>query len=165
MVDVVDEHDRVVHVVPRSQVRAHALWHRAVYLLVQDAAGRVLVQQRSYDKDFAPGWWDIGAGGMVGAGEAYEEAARRELAEELGVSGVPLEALGTTRFEHPGLRLHGRVYRVVHDGPFHFDDGEVLQTAWATLDELRVMLNERRFVPDSPAIFLPFLDGSRTRTL
>ena len=164
LVDVVDEHDRVVRVVPRSEMRAHALWHRAVYLLVLDTTGRVLVQQRSYDKDFAPGWWDIGAGGVVGAGESYVEAGRRELAEELGVTGVPLQLLGTTRFEHPELRLHGRAYRVVHDGPFHFDDGEVLQTAWATVDELRVMLTERRFVPDSPAIFLPYLDGSRTRT-
>ena len=102
---------------------------------------------------------------MVGAGEGYEEAARRELAEELGVTGVSLELLGTTRFERPELRMHGRAYRAVHDGPFHFDDGEVLQTGWATVDELRVMLTERRFVPDSPAIFLPFLDGSRTRTL
>ena len=163
-VDVVDAQDRFVRVVTRAEMRAHGLWHRAVYLLVQATDGRVLVQQRSFDKDFAPGWWDIGAGGVVAAGEGYHDAARRELAEELGVTGVPLEPLGVTRFENDDLRLHGRVYRVVHDGPFHFDDGEVLQVAWVTVAELRVLLTERRFVPDSPAIFLPHLEGQGTRS-
>ncbi len=50
--------------------------------------GRLLVHRRADDKDVYPGWWDLAAGGVVGAGEAYGAAARRELAEELGVIGV-----------------------------------------------------------------------------
>ena len=164
LVDLVDEHDRVVGVVSRRDMRSTRAWHRAVYVLVLDSHGRVLVQQRSALKDFAPGCWDIGAGGVVAAGESYDVAAVRELAEELGVTGVALEPLGATRFEHPELRLHGRVYRVVHDGPFRFDDGEVVQVAWATVDELHRLLVERPFVPDAPEIFLPHLGSSGTRT-
>jgi 8-oxo-dGTP pyrophosphatase MutT (NUDIX family) len=164
LVDLVDEHDRVVGVITRAEMRARAAWHRAVYLLVQRADDAVLIAQRSFAKDFAPGAWDIGAGGVVAAGEPYDEAARRELAEELGLTGVPLEPLGVTRFERAegrdDLRLHGRVYRVRHDGPFSFDDGEVLRTEWVTVDELLRLLGERDFVPDAPVVFLPHLPRS-----
>lgn len=168
LVDLVDEHDRVIGVITRAEMRASAAWHRAVYLLVQRADDAVLIAQRSFTKDFAPGAWDIGAGGVVAAGEPYDVAARRELAEELGVTGVPLEPLGIARFEraegHDDLRLHGRVYRVRHDGPFTFDDGEVLRTEWVTAEELTRLLAERDFVPDAPEIFLPFLPISLPRT-
>lgn len=164
LVDLVDEHDVVIGTITRAEMRATDAWHRAVYLIVQRGDGAVLIQQRSFAKDFAPGAWDIGAGGVVGAGEAYDDAAERELAEELGVTGVPLEPLGPVRFASvDGLRLHGRAYRVRHDGPFSFDDGEVLRTEWVTVDELAALLAVRPFVPDAPALLLPFLASPRTR--
>ena len=67
--------------------------HFAVYIAVQGSDGRLLVHQRSFDKDVRPGAWDIAVGGVVGAGEAYDDAAARELAEEIGVVGVPLTLL------------------------------------------------------------------------
>ena len=164
LVDMVDADDRVVATITRAEMRRSQAWHRAVYVLVQDSAGRVLLQQRSFEKDLAPGAWDIGAGGVVGAGESYDDAARRELAEELGVIGIALEPLGPVRLVGGGLRLHGRVYRAVHDGPFTFDDGEVLRVEWVEADALAQVIAERAFVPDSPEVFLPRLATLRTRT-
>ena len=164
LVDLVDEHDRVLGTVTRSEMRRSEAWHRAVYVMVLDRAGRVLLQQRSFTKDLAPGAWDIGAGGVVSAGETYDDAARRELAEELGVRDVVLEPLGVVRFEGSGLRLHGRVYLAVHDGPFTFDDGEVLRIEWVEADVVARVIAERPFVPDSPEVFLPLLATLRTRT-
>lgn len=160
LVDLVDADDVVVGTITRAEMRATSARHRAVYVLVQRSDGAVLIGQRSFTKDFAPGAWDIGAGGVVAAGENYDEAAGRELAEELGVTGVPLEPLGPVRFESPGLRMVGRAYRVRHDGPFTFDDGEVLRTEWVTVAELARLLGEREFVPDAPEVFLPFLPSS-----
>jgi 8-oxo-dGTP pyrophosphatase MutT (NUDIX family) len=164
LVDLVDEHDRVLGTITRAEMRQSVAWHRAVYVMVQDRAGRVLLQQRSFDKDLAPGAWDIGAGGVVAAGESYDDAAQRELAEELGVRGVVLEPLGVVRFEGSGLRLHGRAYFAVHDGPFTFDDGEVLRVEWVEADALAAVVAARPFVPDSPEVFLPKLATLRTRT-
>src|SRR4051794_16615855 len=89
LVDVVDEGDRVIGTVPRRQMRAERLRHRAVFVAVFSSAGQVLVQRRSEAKDLWPGWWDIGAGGVVGSGEGFDAAARRELREELGIDAVP----------------------------------------------------------------------------
>lgn len=160
LVDLVDAEDRVMATVPRREMRASPLWHRCVYLLVQRADDAVLIHRRSLAKDFAPGAWDIGAGGVVAAGEGYDDAARRELAEELGVTGVPLEPLGPVRYVDDRLRVVGRAYRVRSDGPFSFDDGEVLETEWVPAAELPSVLAARSFVPDSPQVFLPFLPGS-----
>ena len=93
LVDVVDEFDQVIQVVPRRVMRADRLRHRAVFIAILDGAGRLLVHRRSPHKDIWPSWCDIAVGGVVGAGESYLEAAHRELAEEVGVSAATLEEL------------------------------------------------------------------------
>ena len=125
-VDVVDADDHVVGTVTRAVLRADNLRHRAVFVLVVSSRGEVLVHRRSPTKDVWPGWWDVAVGGVVAAGETYEVAARRELAEELGVAVCAPEPLGGGSYEDDHVRLIGRVYRVVHDGPFTFADGEVV---------------------------------------
>lgn len=63
-----------------------------VLAIIQDMQGRMLITQRSMDKHWAAGWWEV-TGGGVSAGETSEEAIVRELAEEVGlnVAGYPLE--------------------------------------------------------------------------
>jgi 16S rRNA (adenine1518-N6/adenine1519-N6)-dimethyltransferase len=89
---VVDKNDRILRYARRSDVHGNNLRHRAVHILIFDQAGEVYLQQRSRWKDRHPLKWDSSAAGHVGAEESYEETARRELKEELGVN-VPLEKL------------------------------------------------------------------------
>ena len=117
MVDIVDDDDVVVRTVTRAEMRRDRLQHRAVAVAVFASDGRLLVHRRSDDKDVWPGQWDIAAGGVVAAGEDYETAARRELAEELGVEVEALEALGEGRFRDDAVALIGRGFRCVHDAP------------------------------------------------
>ena len=157
LVDVVDDDDQVIATVTRAEMRAQRLQHRSVGVAVLASDGRLLVHRRSPAKDIWPGWWDIAAGGVVTAGETYEAAARRELAEELGISDVELEYLGHARYVDDELAALCRGYRVVHDGPFTFDDGEIVEVRWVTFAELDVMRTSHRFLPDSIALLLPLL--------
>jgi isopentenyldiphosphate isomerase len=160
LVDVVDEHDRVVDVVPRARMRAERLMHRCVFIAVVHPDGRLLVHQRSPHKDIWPGWWDLAVGGVVGAGETYDEAAQRELAEEVGIEGVEpavLDGGATQRYVDADVALLGRCYRVVHPGPFTFADGEVVQARFVDRDELDHLLAHQPFLPDSRALLLPLL--------
>jgi 16S rRNA (adenine1518-N6/adenine1519-N6)-dimethyltransferase len=68
------------------------LRHRAVHILIFNQVGDVYLQLRSRWKDRHPLKWDSSAAGHVTAGENYDETARRELMEELGVD-VPLERI------------------------------------------------------------------------
>jgi isopentenyldiphosphate isomerase len=156
-VDVVDADDRVVDTVPRSRMRAENLRHRAVFVVVRSSSGDVLVHRRSSMKDVWPGWWDLAVGGVLAAGERYDTAAVREVAEELGVTAAGLQQLGAGTYEDGVVRLHGRVYELVCDGPFTFADGEVVEAVFVSLAELERRLGRDDFLPDSRSLVLPLL--------
>ena len=161
LVDIVDEFDHVVDSVPRRVMRAERLRHRAVFIAVVDGMGRLLVHRRSPAKDVWPGWCDIAVGGVVGADESYLEAAHRELAEEVGVSTATLEVVdqGAPRpYDDDQVSLLARCYLVTSQGPFTFDDGEVVEAWWVHRDGLEDLLRRERFLPDSLALLLPLID-------
>jgi isopentenyldiphosphate isomerase len=92
--DVVDAHDNVVGSATRSEVHGSPdLIHRVAHVLVFAPDGRLYLQKRTETKDVQPGKWDTSVGGHVDKGEGYEQAARREMAEELGITGAPLTRL------------------------------------------------------------------------
>jgi isopentenyldiphosphate isomerase len=83
--DVVNERDEVIGQQERGEVHRLGLMHRAVHVLVFNAAGQIFLQKRSMSKDRQPGLWDSSASGHVDAGEAYDACAVRELHEEIGL--------------------------------------------------------------------------------
>ncbi|MEU5666040.1 NUDIX hydrolase [Streptomyces longwoodensis] len=89
ILDIVDEQDRVVGQAPRGRAYAEGLRHRCVFVRARDADGRVFVHRRTPTKLVFPSLYDMFVGGVVGAGESYDDAALREAEEELGVSGLP----------------------------------------------------------------------------
>lgn len=154
LVDVVDDQDRVVAVVPRRRMRAERLRHRAVFIMVTSGEGRLLVHRRSDAKDLWPGWWDVAVGGVVASGETYDEAARRELAEEVGIADPALAVtpLGGGAYTDDDVALIGRCYAAVWDGPLHFADGEVTEARLVTCTEYELLRREVPFLPDSLAL-------------
>jgi len=156
LVDWVDDDGRVIDVVPRSRMRAENLLHRSVAVIVTTSDGRLVVQRRADTKDVYPGWWDIGAGGVVSAGESDAVAAGRELHEELGVRAVP-ELVGRARYDDDRARERCVVFRVVHDGPFRPLDGEAVEIRVVTPDGFAALRATERFLPGSLAMLLPHL--------
>ena len=161
LVDIVDDADRVVGVATRREVRTRVLKHRCVSIVVRSSAGAVLIHRRSERKDLWPGFWDFCAGGVLAAGEGWEAGARRELAEELGVAGT-LVVVGTATYRDDQVDEIARLYTVTHDGPFAFNDGEVVEAFFVTLDELAQRLQRDRFVPDSVALAWPLITGAHS---
>ena len=104
------------------------------------------MHRRADWKDVYPGYWDVCFGGVLGAGEAWDDAAHRELLEEAGID-APLELLGQPSWEAPDARLNGRVYLARSDGPFTCPDGEVVEVATVPLRTLRDWLRDPRRVP------------------
>src|SRR5215475_3453983 len=89
ILDIVDENDQVIGQSPRGEAYARGLRHRCAFILARDAAGRIFVHRRTAEKLVFPSLYDMFVGGVVGAGESYDEAALREAEEELGVTGLP----------------------------------------------------------------------------
>jgi isopentenyldiphosphate isomerase len=155
LVDVVDEDDRVIATVSRREVRAHGLLHRCTYVLVRNAAGEILVHLRTDTKDVFPGAYDVFAGGVCASGESYDDCARREIAEELGILGVEPRFRFRHRYRGPGKPAWGAVYEVTWNGPLRPQATEVAWSAWVTPARLDRMLGDAglEFCPDSREIF------------
>ena len=125
IVQIVDEENREIAAITRELMREQQLIHRASYILVFNRAEELFVQKRTLSKDIYPGYWDIASGGVVLAGESYEEAAVRELEEELGINGVELSFLFDQFYSDKENRVWGRIFRCSHEGPFRLQAEEV----------------------------------------
>jgi 8-oxo-dGTP pyrophosphatase MutT (NUDIX family) len=139
-------------------MRRDRLRHRAVFVAVLDGSGRLLVHRRSITKDVWPGWLDLAVGGVVTSGETYVEAARRELAEEIGVVGIDPVEIDDGRiqvYDDSDVSLVGRCFAVTTSGPFEFADGEVSEAWWVNRDEFEELRVRERFLPDSLTLLLP----------
>jgi len=80
--NVYDAEGRVVGVKKRDEAKAAGLVVGAINLLLVNARGEVLLQRRPRGKENG-GRWDKSVGGHVGAGESFDDTARRECGEEL----------------------------------------------------------------------------------
>jgi isopentenyldiphosphate isomerase len=157
LVEWVDDDGRVRGVVTRGRMRAGNLLHRAVSVVVRSNGGDVLVHRRAPWKDVWPGYWDLAVGGVVGVGESWPAAARRELAEEVGLEVVELTDLGGFRYVDGSVAELARVFSVSSDGPFRFTDGEVTEVGWVPVDDLARWADDRAVCPDSLAGVLPLV--------
>ncbi len=101
----------------------------AVGVLI-DADGRFLLTSRPEGKVYA-GYWEY-PGGKLEAGESVEEALRRELHEELGITIGAVHPWKTeiVDYEHARVRLH---FCKVHEWTGEFEMRERQSMAWQTL--------------------------------
>ena len=153
LVDIVDAQDRVVGRASRGEMRAGRLRHRATYLLIFNGRGDLFVHLRTATKDVYPSHWDVAVGGVVAAGETYDEGARRELAEEVGIRDAVPQALFDVAYEDAANQVNGRVYRVTWDGPLTLQAEEVVRGEWLSLDAVRERMQREPFCPDGVAVF------------
>ncbi|MEP7364363.1 MAG: NUDIX hydrolase YfcD [Acidobacteriota bacterium] len=154
IVTIVDRENRVVGVAERAEMRARRLPHRASFVFVFRTDGRLVVERRTMHKDVWPGWHDLAAGGVVVDGESYEESARRELEEELGVRDVALRGGLEFWFEDPSVQVWGCAYVCVHDGELRLQEAEVAGVEEWTAAEIELATARGlQVTPDSWAAF------------
>jgi isopentenyldiphosphate isomerase len=155
VVALYDEAGEVTGSAPRSVMRARNLRHAASSIVVRDPLGRVYLHRRTTTKDVFPGLLDLAAGGVVLAGEDPAAGAVREVEEELGVTGVPLEALGVADYADEHTRYRAFRFVATWAGPIRWQPEEVSWGDWVTVEELVRRLDDEAgsMVPDSVAVW------------
>ena len=157
IVAIVDEHNRVIGAAPRREMRAKRLPHRSTYILVFNARGELYVQKRTMTKDVFPGYYDVAAGGVVVAGESYQQGAERELEEEMGIRDVPLTRLFDFYFEDERTRLWGCAFSCVYDGPIILQEEEVESGSFMAVDQILCQSATEPFTPDGMYVLRRYL--------
>ena len=128
ILDLVDEQGRVVGQAPRRRCHGDpSLLHQAVHVFVFDHSGALFLQRRARTKRIQPGRWDTSVGGHVDRGEHHLTAARREMAEELGLDDpeLPLTFLHQYIWRSEVESEYVRTYRCSHPGPFALHPEEI----------------------------------------
>jgi 16S rRNA (adenine1518-N6/adenine1519-N6)-dimethyltransferase len=145
---VVDENDRQIGTSSRLEVHENNFRHRAVHILIFNHSGEILLQKRSPWKDRHPLLWDSSAAGHVEANEDYDEAAARELMEELGAS-ARLERIGKLPASDKTGQEFIVLYRGEHDRPFTFPGEEITAVQFFPAEIVE------RWVQNKPEDFAP----------
>jgi isopentenyldiphosphate isomerase len=135
--DVVDPEDKVIGKASREECHSgKMLLHRAIIILITNSSGEFLFQKRSMKKDMDSGRWAIGVAGHLDAGEGYEQAAKREAMEEVGIGCKPTLAfkmLAQMKTEREMVSI----YTCRHDGPFRINEEEADELKF--MDKAKVM--------------------------
>ncbi|GAB4173587.1 MAG: NUDIX domain-containing protein [Geothermobacteraceae bacterium] len=166
--DIVDEEDRVIGQAPRSKCHGNPnLIHRVAHVLVFDSRDRLLLQKRHPRKDIQPDKWDTSVGGHLEPGENYLDAARREMAEELGIIGVPLTFLYKSKIRNEVESENVATYLARWDGPIEFNPAEITEIRYWTRDEIEAAIGNGVFTPNFEEEWLMYVRWCRrypTRT-
>lgn len=101
--DIVNEHDHVIGQSSFKEAHDKLLRHRFCRIFVFDQNNKIVLHKRKWSHPDYPMVWDS-AGGHVHAGESYEQAAHRELNEEMGLTGHILQEVGNIYFNNPDFQ-------------------------------------------------------------
>jgi len=161
MIDLVDERDVVTGTATISDCLEKGLLHRAVAVLVVRSNGEFLLQQRSKRDLWHPGLWTLSSTGHVKTGEAYGDAAARELSEELGISARLLQLnkrlLPPIRSGRLTEREWVALYVTRTDIPCSIDRTEVESVKEVAVPQLRRMFDEGSMTPDAVILLTEYL--------
>jgi isopentenyl-diphosphate delta-isomerase len=137
---LVDSADAQRGSAPKLEAHRRGLKHRAVSVLVRGGKGLMLLQRRAAGKYHSAGLWTNACCSHPRPGEDAAVAARRRLAEEMGID-CALQPLFTTSYraavsndliEDEVVHVFGGRY----DGPLAPDPAEVSEWKWIALPDL-----------------------------
>lgn len=153
---LVDALDRAIgYATKRACHEGQGIRHRAFSLFVFNARGEVLLQRRSGSKRLWPGYWSNSCCSHPRRGETMDEAIRRRLGEELGLS-CPLRFLykfeyradfGSEGAEHEVCSVYGGT----SSARVHPNANEIAASRWVAPEAFD------REIAETPQHFTPWL--------
>jgi isopentenyl-diphosphate Delta-isomerase len=143
----VDDRDNVIGQVTRGEAHQNpAIKHRSVFILVFNQVGDLLLQKRSANKDTFPEFWTLSSSGHVNYGQSYDEAAARELEEELGLL---LDLTAQKKIYLPEEREFCWIYKAFlpDDRLINFDQTEISEVQFVPSAELTEFARDHQLTP------------------
>lgn len=138
--DVVNGEDEVIGRASRREAHGNPkLMHRSIGVVIFNSNREIFLQHRSATKDVDPNKWTISCSGHLNSGDIYEQAAHRELREELGVD---LEIGPVTKFIYRSETETEMVmlFKAFSNTPFKLNKQEISQGKFFTRNKLKALV-------------------------
>lgn len=139
--------NRTGKVLERGNKVPEGYYRLVVHVCVFDKDGRMLIQKRQPFKSGWSGMWDVTAGGSALAGDTSQQAASRELKEEVGIEYDLTDVRpAMTIYFDGGFNDIYTINMDVDIDSLQLQESEVEQVKWATEEEILEMLHSKEFV-------------------
>jgi isopentenyldiphosphate isomerase len=157
LIDVVNTRDEAVGRTPRGQVLEAGQNFRTTHVFVLNGRGELLLQRLSPARERHPHRWGSSVAAYLYAGEDYAEAARRRLAEELGLTS-PLDEMGKLEMIDERSLKFVCLFKTQADQPSIREPGHIDGLEFLPLDWIRTAVAEDpdRFTPTFRDLFAKF---------
>lgn len=149
--DIVNENDEVVGQASYREIYDKLHAHRIVHILIFNKEGKMALQLRSQTKSFCPGHWSTSVGGHVQAGESYEQAALREMREEIGIETI-FDFFAKDLYidvSRNNFQFFLATFKTIYDGSLSLNPEEVEKFEFFSLTEIQEMIDQgEKFNPE-----------------
>ena len=122
-----------------------------VVIIVQNSKGQLFVHQRNADKKLFPSLYGLGAGGKVEPGEAPNQAASRELQEELDIN-TKVEPLFCIEFKSDDVEHTVHIFKAMHDGAVK-PCKEFRWSGWLDIEKVDQIAYANKLCPDTKILY------------
>ena len=154
--DLVNENDEVIGKEDRDIIYKNG-WRnfRVINIMIFTSDNKIIVPKRSANRRVFPNCYDCSVGGHVSSGETYEQAAYRELEEELGITDVKLKEIGYFKPNDIGTSAFSKMYKLIYDKPLNYDKDGIQAIYYMTKGEISKLIeeDETQFKGDYPKFF------------
>lgn len=148
MFPIVDEEGNIISAATRGECHSGSkLLHPVVHLHVFNSKGELYLQKRPAWKDIQPNKWDTAVGGHIDLGENVEQALKREVEEELGITDFTPEQIEKYVFESAREKELVFVHKTIYDGPIT-PSAETDGGRFWSVEEIKENLGKDVFTPN-----------------
>jgi isopentenyldiphosphate isomerase len=148
MLPVIDENGQIISAASRGECHGGSmLLHPVVHLHVFNLKGELYLQLRPQWKDIQPGKWDTAVGGHVDLGENIQQALKREVREELGITDYEPTTITHYVFQSAHEREMVYVHRTIYDGTIA-PSAELAGGRFWSIEEIKRNIGKGIFTPN-----------------
>ncbi len=142
--DLVDELDNVLGKMSRADVYDKGLSNfRVINVFLKNSKGELWIPKRTATKRLFPLHLDVSVGGHVSAGESYQIAFVRELAEELNIDATKVVYNEVAYFTPHKNKVSAfmKVYEIKTDKDPNFNKDDFIEGNWILPEKLIKLLD------------------------